>query len=42
MLDVIRKGWDRLVRFFSGGEEVTIGKVLVEVSVYSIILLKTT
>ena len=23
MLDVIRKGWDRLVRFFTGGEEVT-------------------
>lgn len=23
MLDVIREGWDRLVRFFSGGEEVT-------------------
>ena len=23
MLDLIREGWDRLVRFFSGGEEVT-------------------
>ena len=23
MLDVIRKGWGRLVRFFSGGEELT-------------------
>jgi len=32
MLDVIRKGWDRLVRFFSGGEEVTTGEVLVESS----------
>ena len=32
MLDVIRKGWDRLVRFFSGGEEVTTGEVLAESS----------
>ena len=32
MLDVIREGWDRLVRFLSGGEEVTAGKVLAESS----------
>ena len=32
MLDLIREGWDRLVRFFSGGEEVTTGEVLAESS----------
>ena len=32
MLDLIRKSWDRLVRFFSGGEEVTTGEVLAESS----------
>ena len=31
MLDVIRKGWDRLVRFFTG-EEVTAGEIQVESS----------
>ena len=32
MLDLIREGWDRLVRFFSGGEEVTAGEVQAESS----------
>ena len=32
MLDLIRKAWDRLVRFFTGGEEVTAGEVLAESS----------
>jgi len=32
VLDVILKRWDRLVRFFTGGEEVTAGEVLVESS----------
>ena len=32
MLDVIREGWDRLLRFFTGGEEVTVGEILVESS----------
>ncbi|MBP7700116.1 MAG: hypothetical protein KA091_01075 [Methanoregulaceae archaeon] len=32
MLDVIRKGWDRIIRFFTGGEEVTTGEVLAESS----------
>jgi len=32
MLDLIREGWDRLVRFFTGGEEVTAGEVQVESS----------
>lgn len=37
MLDVIRKGWDRLVRFFTGGEEVTAGEVLAESSLSEIL-----
>ena len=32
MLDLIREGWDRLVRFFSGSEEVTAGEVQAEIS----------
>ena len=32
MLDLIREGWDRLVRFFSGSEEVTAGEVQAESS----------
>ena len=32
MLDLIREGWDRLVRFFTGGEEATAGEILVESS----------
>jgi len=40
VLDLIREGWDRLVRFFSGGEEVTAGEVLVCVSAHSTMLLK--
>jgi hypothetical protein len=32
VLDLIREGWDRLVRFFSGGEEVAAGEVLAESS----------
>jgi len=42
VLDVIRKGWDRLVRFFTGGEEVTAGEVLVCVSAHSIMLSRIT
>jgi len=32
VLDLIREGWEQLVRFFSGGEKVTAGKVLAESS----------
>jgi len=32
VLDLILEGWDRLVRFISGGEEVTTGEVLAESS----------
>jgi len=32
VLDVILKSWDRLVRFFTGGEEVTAGEIQVESS----------
>jgi len=42
VLDLIREGWDRLIRFFSGGEEVTAGEVLVCVSAYSIMLSRIT
>jgi len=32
VLDLIGEGWDRLVRFFSGGEEAAVGEVLAESS----------
>jgi len=32
VLDVIREGWDRLLRFFSGGEGVIVGEVQAESS----------
>jgi len=32
VLDVIREGWDRLIRFFSGGEGVIVGEVQAESS----------
>lgn len=37
MFDLIREGWDRLIRFFSG-EEVATGEVLVESSTSGILV----
>jgi len=36
VFDLIYKGWDRIVRFFSGGKEVTAGEVLADTSLSGI------